>query len=123
MKVKDLYRKIRDGKIISDIELQRDIVYNDEKQALVIDSIVNKIPLHAFYFWKNRNGKLEVLDGKQRIHAIKRFKENIKQIQTDVLTFDVLSNILDQNSKLKSIKPMQEVELTSLIIKAPTLLF
>ena len=76
MKVKDLYRKIRDGKIISDIELQRDIVYNDEKQALVIDSIVNKIPLPAFYFWKNRNGKLEVLDGKQRIHAIKRFYEN-----------------------------------------------
>ena len=76
MKIKDLYRKIRDGKIISDIGLQRDIVYNDEKQELVIDSIVNKIPLPAFYFWKNKNGKLEVLDGKQRIHAIKRFMEN-----------------------------------------------
>ena len=33
-------------------------------------------PLPAFYLWKNDDGKLEVLDGKQRIHAITRFYEN-----------------------------------------------
>lgn len=76
MIIKDLYEQIRDGKIISDIELQREIVYSTEKQALVIDSIMNGIPLPAFYFWKNENGILEVLDGKQRIEAIKKFKEN-----------------------------------------------
>jgi len=76
MKVKELYNKIRDGKIISDISLQREIVYNTEKQVLVIDSIVKGIPLPAFYFWKNKKGILEVLDGKQRIEAIKRFIEN-----------------------------------------------
>lgn len=30
MKIKDLYEKIRDGIIISDIELQREIIYNPE---------------------------------------------------------------------------------------------
>lgn len=74
--VGELYEQVRDGRIISDIELQREIIYNDEKQALVIDSIVKGIPLPAFYFWKNMDGVLEVLDGKQRIEAIKRFKEN-----------------------------------------------
>lgn len=74
--VGELYDQVRDGRIISDIELQREIVYNDEKQTLVIDSIVKGIPLPAFYFWKNADGVLEVLDGKQRIEAIKRFKEN-----------------------------------------------
>ena len=43
---------------------------------MVIDSIVKGIPLPAFYFWKNTDGLLEVLDGKQRIEAIRRFKEN-----------------------------------------------
>ncbi|RJQ54192.1 MAG: DUF262 domain-containing protein [Actinobacteria bacterium] len=74
--VGELYEQVRDGRIISDIELQREIIYNDDKQALVIDSIVNGIPLPAFYFWRNSDGVLEVLDGKQRIEAIKRFKEN-----------------------------------------------
>jgi len=81
MKVKYLYEQVRDGKIISDIELQREIVYNTEKQVLVIDSIVKGIPLPAFYFWKNKDGILEVLDGKQRIEAVKKFIENDIQYQ------------------------------------------
>ena len=76
MKIKELYEKVRDGKIVSDIDLQREIIYNDEKQRLVIDSIVHGIPLPAFYLWENDEGILEVLDGKQRINAIQRFKEN-----------------------------------------------
>tara|TARA_A100001011_G_C14251597_1_gene818144 strand:+ start:599 stop:1684 length:1086 start_codon:yes stop_codon:yes gene_type:complete len=109
VKVKELYRKIRDGIIISDIELQRDIVYNDEKQSLVIDSIVKKIPLPAFYFWKNRNRKLEVLDGKQRIHAIKRFKENdIKY-----------NNKLWQETSSSIQKKIDDTELVDIICKGP----
>ncbi len=81
MTIKELYEQVRDGKIISDISLQREIVYNDEKQRLVIDSVVNGIPLPAFYFWQNEDGILEVLDGKQRIHAITRFKENDLEYQ------------------------------------------
>lgn len=76
MKIKELYEKIRDGVIISDIELQREIIYNTEKQQLVIDSILNEVPLPAFYLWENAEKKLEVLDGKQRIESIKKFIEN-----------------------------------------------
>jgi hypothetical protein len=84
MKIKVLYEQIRDGKIISDIELQREIVYDTDKQMLVIDSLVNGIPLPAFYFWKNKDGILEVLDGKQRIEAIKKFIENNIQYQCNL---------------------------------------
>ena len=66
MKIKELYEKIRDGVIVSDIDLQREIIYDTDKQRLVIDSILNDVPLPAFYLWDN-NGKLEVLDCKQRI--------------------------------------------------------
>jgi hypothetical protein len=84
MKIKDLYKKIRDGKIISDISLQREIVYDIEKQVLVIDSIVKDIPLPAFYLWKNKKGILEVLDGKQRIEAIKKFIENLIEYEKKI---------------------------------------
>lgn len=75
MTVKDLYEKVVNGVILSDIELQRAIVYDADKQALVIDSIHRGFPLPAFYLWKREDGKLEVLDGKQRIEAIKKFKQ------------------------------------------------
>ena len=75
MTVKELYEKVVNGIIISDIEPQRAIVYDAEKQALVIDSIYHGIPLPAFYLWQREDGKLEVLDGKQRIEAIKKFKQ------------------------------------------------
>lgn len=74
--VGELYSGVTDGKIISDISLQREIIYNRDEQELVVDSILNGIPLPAFYFWRNDNGILEVLDGKQRIEAIKKFREN-----------------------------------------------
>ena len=115
MKIKELYEKIRDGIIISDIELQREIIYNTEKQQLVIDSILNDVPLPAFYLWKNDDEKLEVLDGKQRIEAIKKFIQNDLQYndkiwkQTDsdvqqkfnekVICFNTLSNIYYTNKK------------------------
>lgn len=75
MTVKELYEKVVNGIIISDIELQRAIVYDADKQALVIDSLYHGIPLPAFYLWQREDGKLEVLDGKQRIEAIKKFKQ------------------------------------------------
>ena len=74
--IAEIYSGVTDGKIISDIDLQRDIIYDADKQSLVIDSLLNGVPLPAFYFWGNDDGILEVLDGKQRIEAIKRFRQN-----------------------------------------------
>lgn len=76
MTVGELYEAVNSGSIISDIELQREIVYNDDKQRLVIDSLAHGIPLPAFYLWEREDGTREVLDGKQRIHAIVRWREN-----------------------------------------------
>lgn len=107
MKVKDLYENVVNGKIISDIELQRAIVYDAAKQELVIDSIVCGIPLPAFYLWKNDNGILEVLDGKQRIEAIKKFK------QGNLLYKDKTWKAYAHDSDLQTI--FDETELTTII--------
>lgn len=113
MTIKDLYQSVNDGTIISDIELQREIVYDTEKQRLVIDSLVNGIPLPAFYFWKREDGKLEVLDGKQRIEAIKNFIHNYlkydnklwcetdKEIQDRIEAIEIKDIICSGDEKLK----------------------
>ena len=82
MTVRELYEKVHKGEIVSDIGIQREIIYDTEKQRMVIDSIVNDIPLPAFYLWNNTDipegeyYKYEVLDGKQRIEAIKNFYDS-----------------------------------------------
>lgn len=87
MKIDDLYQKVERGEIISEIDIQRDIIYDDEKQKKVIDSIMNDIPLPAFYFWdntdmaENERGKYEVLDGRQRLEAIKKYRQNLIQYE------------------------------------------
>lgn len=113
MTVEELYENVRDGRIISDIELQREIVYNTEKQMLVIDSLLNDIPLPAFYLWRNVDGVLEVLDGKQRIEAIKKFKENDLQydgkiwretgeeVQNKINTTELQMIVCDGSEELK----------------------
>jgi len=84
MTVGELYERVNSGHIKSDIDVQREIVYDDEKQRLVIDSLMNDIPLPAFYFWEPEDGILETLDGKQRIHAITRFFHNELQYNGDL---------------------------------------
>ena len=76
MTVGELYERVNAGRIKSDIDVQREIVYGDDKQRLVIDSLANDVPLPAFYFWEPEPGVLETLDGKQRINAITRFFQN-----------------------------------------------
>lgn len=84
MKVGELYELVKDGRIKSDIDVQREIVYNDDKQRLVIDSLVKGIPLPAFYFWRPDDKTLETLDGKQRINAITRFLQNDLQYEDKI---------------------------------------
>ena len=111
MTVKDLYEKVVNGIIISDIELQRAIVYDADKQALVIDSIYRGVPLPAFYLWQREDGKLEVLDGKQRIEAIKKFK------QGNLLYEGKTWKAYAYNSNLQQV--VDETELTTIICSGP----
>lgn len=100
MKIDDLYQKVERGEIISEIDIQRDIIYDDEKQKKVIDSIMNDIPLPAFYFWdnadmaENERGKYEVLDGRQRLEAIKKYRQNL--IQYNGKTYKVTDTELQE---------------------------
>jgi hypothetical protein len=63
-----------DGLLTIQPEYQRHYIYNDgKKDVAVIDSILKGYPLGLIYFNKRPDGKLEVLDGQQRITSIGRY--------------------------------------------------
>ena len=63
-----------DGKLTIQPEYQRHYIYNDgKKDVAVIESILKGYPLGLIYFNKRTDGRLEVLDGQQRITSIGRY--------------------------------------------------
>ncbi len=64
------------GKLTIQPEYQRNYLYsenNSEKEIDVIDSVLKRYPLGLLYFNKLPDGRLEVLDGQQRITSLGRY--------------------------------------------------
>lgn len=63
-----------DGRLTIQPEYQRHYIYNDgKKDVAVVHSILKGYPIGLIYFNKTTDGRLEVLDGQQRITSIGRF--------------------------------------------------
>jgi len=65
------------GQLTIQPEYQRNYIYADGKRDVaVIDSVLKGYPLGLIYFNKVEGGRLEVLDGQQRITSLGRFIKN-----------------------------------------------
>ena len=65
------------GKLTIQPEYQRNYIYADGKRDVaVIDSVLKGYPLGLLYFNRVDDGRLEVLDGQQRITSLGRFIRN-----------------------------------------------
>lgn len=72
------------GKLTIQPEYQRNYIYADgKKDVAVIESIFKGYPLGLIYFNKKSDGKLEVLDGQQRITSFGRYVTNKFAIKDD----------------------------------------
>ena len=74
---------------------QREFIYDDRKRDLVIDSVMNGLPINTMYWARNDNG-WEVMDGQQRTLSIckyvngdfsykGRYFHNLTQDEQDVI--------------------------------------
>lgn len=68
---------------------QREFVYEENRRNAVITTILEKCPLNVIYLAKLDDGKLEVIDGQQRITSICKFVTG--QFSVDV-TMDIDGN-------------------------------
>lgn len=74
-------------------EYQREFVWDEESQSKLIESIVLGLPIPVVFFAENDDGRLEIVDGSQRIRTLAAFK-------SDELTLSGLETI-DQLNGLK----------------------
>lgn len=57
-------------------EYQRNIVWDDGRKSSLIESLLLRIPIPAFYLDENKQGGKSVIDGMQRLSAIHSFLNN-----------------------------------------------
>jgi len=87
---------------------QRNLAWNDEQKSQFIESLIVGLPIPFMFFYQTTDGRMEIVDGSQRMRAMRSFiKENLK-LQNLVLvpelngfTFNDLLN--DRKRKLEDI--------------------
>lgn len=75
MVVANVIERLKDGRIILDPDYQRNYdLWDDRQQSRLIESLMVRIPLPTFYFdYDNEMDSYTVVDGLQRLWAIRRF--------------------------------------------------
>jgi hypothetical protein len=89
-------------------EYQRNLAWNDSQKAQFIESLIVGLPIPFMFFYQTEDGRMEIVDGSQRMRAMRSFlKENLC-LQDLVLipelngfTFSDLHN--DRKNKLEDI--------------------
>jgi Protein of unknown function DUF262. len=74
--LRQIYDMIKSGDINLSPDFQRNLVWDDIRKSRLIESILLRIPLPMFYFSQDEEGILSVVDGLQRLSAIKQFMDN-----------------------------------------------
>lgn len=79
-----IIRRFKQGTIIMHPVFQREEVWSKETKSRLIESLLLRIPITMFYVSADEEGKLTVVDGLQRLSAIRDFvlKEEFKPTNT-----------------------------------------
>lgn len=78
------------GRLTIQPEYQRNYLYaedNGKKEVAVIESVLKQYPLGLLYFNRLPDGRLEVLDGQQRITSLGRFLTDKFSVMSDELPY------------------------------------
>ncbi|MFN7921650.1 MAG: DUF262 domain-containing protein [Bryobacteraceae bacterium] len=73
LSIDSLVARIEHGEIILQPEFQRNEVWKDGARSRLIESIILRIPLPAFYVDATDEDKWLVIDGQQRLSTLRRF--------------------------------------------------
>lgn len=58
---------------------QRNLAWNDEQKSQFIESLLVGLPIPFMFFYQTSSGKMEIVDGSQRMRAMRAFiKENLR---------------------------------------------
>ncbi len=115
----ELVRNINKGRIVVDPDFQRSDVWKYKQKCELVESVFMGIPLPLIYLAERKDGKIIVVDGRQRLTAFKEFFGNKWTLRylTVLKEFNNRKfDDLDDNSK----SSFEDFQIVAHIIKPPT---
>ncbi|MGB3486505.1 MAG: DUF262 domain-containing protein [Xanthobacteraceae bacterium] len=67
-----LAKKMTDGDFVVP-KYQREFTWEDERKSRFIESVLMGLPIPFLFFWEMADGKLEIVDGSQRLRTLAEF--------------------------------------------------
>ena len=101
MIVANIIERLKEGSIVLEPDFQRNPdLWDDGKQSRLIESLIIRIPLPSFYFdYDDASDKYIVVDGLQRLWAIRRFA-SLDKIDPDRLHLTGLEYLKEYEGKI-----------------------
>lgn len=96
---------------------QRKFIWSQEKQSRFIESILLDLPIQYLFFADDKSdGKLEIVDGSQRIRTLVAFKDNDLELKGLNVLFSLngyrFEDLLESRQRRFSRKTLRSIELT-----------
>jgi len=115
----ELLRREGRGQLVLAPDFQRKIVWDRKHQSELIESILMGIPIPLIYLFEDENGVRQIIDGKQRISALKRYINN----EYSLTDLSMLPDL--RGKKFVEIPPLlqakiEDCQLHSYVIQPPT---
>jgi hypothetical protein len=107
------------GRVILAAEFQRKVVWTDGQCAELVESILMGIPIPLIYLFEDREGVRQVVDGKQRITALKRFINNKFKLQNLKVMPQLNAKLFSKLSPFEQGK-IEDYQLNTYIIQPPS---
>ena len=58
-------------------EYQREMIWDDDVQSRFIESVLIGLPIPVVFLWQDDDGRMEIVDGSQRMRTLRRFIDNV----------------------------------------------
>ncbi|MCR5196751.1 MAG: DUF262 domain-containing protein [Pseudobutyrivibrio sp.] len=107
-----LYRQYQKGRLLIQPDYQRKYVWDPKKASLLIESILMNIPIPIIYLAATSDGKINVIDGQQRLTSIFSF---IDGVFPDGKAFKLTGLQVLTGLKNKTFKDLDEIEQNKLL--------
>lgn len=120
----ELKRRYDRGNICLDPDFQRNEVWNTRQKSELIESVVMGIPLPIIYLAETMEGKLVIVDGRQRLTTFFRYLDNEFAISGLKIMTELNScrfrDLENDEKKRKFAAEIEDFQLVIQIIKYPT---
>jgi len=105
------FKRVQNGNLRFDLEVQRRSVWTLEQKQDLIDSVIFGYPIPPLYFIDKKDEKYWVLDGQQRCRSVTEYMNN------EFALSDNIDDFIDEDNEIYQIKGLKYIALPKAIQK------